>query len=114
MARHWHRISERSRFMMPSHDPDDARFDAIRYWRGPIWLVINYMLARGFRETGHTDWATRITQDSRQLISENGFHEAFSPLTGSGTGGNDFSWTAAMWLAWCGERPNEQSDLSNG
>ena len=104
MADHWHRISAKSEFMMPSHDPDDDRFDHMRYWRGPIWLVINYMLAKGFEEQGEPDWSARIIGDSKRLVEEHGFHEAFSPMTGSGTGGRDFSWTAAMWLAWCGER----------
>ena len=27
-----------------------------------------------------------------------------SPVSGEGTGGSGFSWTAAMWLAWCGDR----------
>ena len=107
MAAHWNRISEKSRFMLPSHDPDDSHFDALRYWRGPVWMVVNYMLAKGFQECGLHEWAARIRSDSRQLISENGFHEAFCPLTGAGTGGGEFSWTAAMWLAWCRSGTNE-------
>ena len=27
--------------------PADPRFDAQRYWRGPVWLVVNYMIADG-------------------------------------------------------------------
>lgn len=104
MAAHWARISASTKFMMPSLDPHDARFDHGRYWRGPIWTVVNYMLAQGFTEYGLAPWATRIREDSAALIREHGFHEAFSPLTGSGTGGKGFSWTAAMWLAWCGNR----------
>ena len=102
MAGHWDRISKAAEFMLPSHDPGDDRFDAIRYWRGPVWIVVNYMLAKGFEENGLDDWAVRIVDDSRRLISEHGFHEAFAPTTGAGSGGSDFSWTAAMWLAWCG------------
>ncbi len=107
MVGHWDRISAQANFMMPSHDPGDSRFDAMRYWRGPIWIVVNYMLAMGFREQGFDDWAGRILSDSRRLISEHGFNEAFSPVSGDGSGGSDFSWTAAMWLAWCGAA-NEQ------
>ena len=104
MQDHWERIQAKARFMVPSHDPDDSRFDHMRYWRGPIWIVVNYMLTMGFEEQGLSGWATRVRDDSRQMIREHGFNEAFSPITGYGTGGSDFSWTAAMWLAWCGDR----------
>jgi glycogen debranching enzyme len=102
MTRHWARISNAARFMLPSLDPEHQQFDDMRYWRGPIWIVVNYMNASGFEEAGHADWAVRLKSDSRHLIVDHGFHEAFSPVTGAGTGGDDFSWTAAMWLAWCG------------
>ena len=104
MEAHWQRIEAKMEYMMPSHDPDDGRFDHMRYWRGPIWIVVNFMLGTGFDEQGLEDWATRIREDSRRLTAEHGFCEAFSPTAGTGTGGNDFSWTAAMWLAWCGDR----------
>ena len=103
MARHWERISHSAAYMAPSHDPGDAMFDAVRYWRGPVWIAVNYMLARGFEENGLFDWAERLRTDSRRLIGGHGFREAFSPISGAGTGGDDFSWTAAMWLAWCGD-----------
>lgn len=110
MAEHWDRISKATKFMLPSHDPNDDRFDALRYWRGPIWIVVNYMLAKGFEENGLDDWATRIRDDSQQLIREHGFHEAFSPVTGARSGGSNFSWTAAMWLAWCGRTASDEID----
>lgn len=102
LAGHWQRISLAATYMFPSHDPNDDHFDALRYWRGPSWAVVNYLLAKGFQEQDRNSWAERITQDSRKLIEGSGFHEAFCPMTGVGTGGTDFSWTAAMWLAWCG------------
>jgi hypothetical protein len=103
MTAHWERIQTKMRYMMPSHDPDEKHFDHKRYWRGPIWIVVNYMLALGFEERGLQSRAQRIRNDSRALIDKFGFCEAFSPVTGAGTGGKDFSWTAAMWLAWCGD-----------
>ncbi len=96
------RMNGSARFLVPSLEAGSRDYDHRRYWRGPVWLVVSYMVARGLAEQGHGDWAERIRADSATLIRLSGFYESFSPETGEGSGGNDFSWTAAMWLAWCG------------
>lgn len=96
------RVSQDCRYLLPSLAPGSRTYDPMRYWRGPVWLVVSYMVAKGLREAGHHDWAHRIQEDSRNLIRTAGFFESFNPETGAGTGGPDFSWTAAMWLHWCG------------
>ena len=90
-------------YLLPSLEAGSRAYDHRRYWRGPIWLVVSYMVAQGLAEQGHSDWAARIRSDSARLIERSGFYESFSPETGEGSGGPDFSWTAAMWLAWCRE-----------
>ncbi len=97
------RMTASANYLVPSLEAGSRDYDHRRYWRGPIWLVVNYMIARGLAEQGHSDWANRISRDAAKLIETSGFFESFSPETGEGTGGDDFSWTAAMWLAWCGE-----------
>lgn len=97
---HFDRIAKRVRYVMPSLDPDDPGFDSIRYWRGPVWAVVNTMIGTGLAETGHADLAQRIRSDTRALMEGAGFYESYCPVTGRGTGGGDFSWTAAMWLHW--------------
>lgn len=97
------RVSQTASYMVPSLEKGSREYDHMRYWRGPIWLVVSYMVAQGLADTGHADWAERIRQDSAELIAKSGFYESFSPETGAGTGGDDFSWTAAMWLTWCGQ-----------
>jgi glycogen debranching enzyme len=97
------RITATATYLLPSLESGSRDYDHNRYWRGPVWLVVSYMVAQGLAETGHRDWAERIRQDSAKLIGKSGFYESFSPETGEGSGGNDFSWTAAMWLAWCGK-----------
>jgi glycogen debranching enzyme len=87
---------------MPSLDPEDPGFQMIRYWRGPVWAVLNFMIGTGLSEAGHELLAQRLRDDTRTLIARNGFYEAFSPIDGTGSGGDDFSWTAAVWLAWAG------------
>ncbi|HVF93145.1 MAG TPA: hypothetical protein VM900_02410, partial [Sphingomonas sp.] len=93
------RIAAKVRFMVPSLDPEEPGFQMIRYWRGPVWAVVNWMIGEGLAEAGHVAQATRVRDDTRALIDETGFFEAFSPLDGSGSGGDDFSWTAAIRLA---------------
>jgi len=100
MLAHIERIARRVKYLMPSLDPDDPGFQMVRYWRGPVWAVVNYMIGIGFAEAGYSHWADRIRDDTLSLIETTGFYEAFSPIDGSGSGGDDFSWTAAIDLAW--------------
>jgi glycogen debranching enzyme len=95
------RITGTATYLVPSLEAGSRAYDHKRYWRGPIWLVVSYMVAQGLAEAGHNVWADRICSDSARLIEKSGFYESFSPEDGSGSGGPDFSWTAAMWLAWC-------------
>ncbi|MGL5837529.1 MAG: MGH1-like glycoside hydrolase domain-containing protein [Sphingorhabdus sp.] len=96
---HIERIAAHMRYLMPSLDPEDPGFQMIRYWRGPVWAVVNFMIATGLNERGHDRWAQRVREDTLTLIASTGFYEAFSPVDGTGSGGDDFSWTAAIWLA---------------
>jgi hypothetical protein len=58
------------------------------------------MIGIGLSEMGYTRWGERVRSDTRQLIGASGMYEYFCPLTGRGIGGDDFSWTAAIWLRW--------------
>jgi hypothetical protein len=99
MRGHFDRIAAMTEFVMPSLDPADPGFQMIRYWRGPVWAVVNYMIGTGLAEA-HDERAGRVRKDTLELIRRNGFYEAYSPVDGNGSGGDDFSWTAAIWLAW--------------
>lgn len=99
---HLDRIGARVRYLTPSLDPADPGFDMMRYWRGPVWAVVNYMIGLGLAEAGQEAMAERVRRDTRDLIQASGFYEAFDPTSGAPTGGDDFSWTAAIWLCWAG------------
>ncbi len=88
--------------LVPSTDPDHASFEPKRYWRGPIWAVVNWMIADGFGAAGDAATADRIRADTLALIETVGPSEYFDPVTGEGAGGADFSWTAAIYLQWSG------------
>jgi hypothetical protein len=85
-------------YAVPSFEPARPEFDARRYWRGPVWLIVNWMLIDGLGRNGCFDLAARIRHDSMALVERSGFAEYFNPLTGEPLGGSGFSWTAAMYL----------------
>lgn len=91
-------LGARCRFVVPSHDPADPRFDAKRYWRGPAWLIVNYLIADGLVAAGMDRVAEAIRASSLELIEKGGFAEYYDPMTGEPCGGNRFTWTAAMVL----------------
>jgi hypothetical protein len=84
----------------PTMAPDSPEFDQRRYWRGPVWAIVNWMLGDGLARHGHAGLADRLRRDTRRLIEHAGFCEYYDPLTGEGLGGGAFSWTAAVGLAW--------------
>lgn len=78
--------------------PGEPGFEPKRYWRGPVWAVVNWMIAEGLRRHGATDLAGRLGTATLEAISRRGFGEYFDPTTGEALGGGDFSWTAAIYL----------------
>nr|WP_272212239.1 hypothetical protein [Marinicella sp. W31]MDC2878150.1 hypothetical protein [Marinicella sp. W31] len=60
-------------FGFPSWDPRHPQFESRRYWRGPIWSVVNYMIGIGLAEKGHDAIAERIRNDTRRAVEKSGF-----------------------------------------
>jgi hypothetical protein len=87
-----------TRFRVASHPPGAAGYQPKRYWRGPVWLVVNYMIADGLMRAGQAAAAEAITRSSLDLIRQSGFAEYYDPETGEPLGGGRFTWTAAMVL----------------
>jgi len=94
------RYVDAATFAVPSFDPEHPLFNHVLYWRGPVWAVMNWMIAVGLRDADETDWYQRIRSDTMTLIETSGFAEYFSPIDAQPCGGTTFTWTAAIWLAF--------------
>ncbi len=78
--------------------PNDPGFQPTRYWRGPVWPILNWVLQRGLERYGYSDEAEQLRQGVIELGRRAGFWEHYNPLTGRGHGGEQFAWTAALVL----------------
>jgi hypothetical protein len=78
-----------------SFDMLAPEFERRRYWRGPIWANLNWLLGRGLRQQGFAEQAEALERTTLDLVARSGMHEYFDPVTGEGLGADDFSWTAA-------------------
>mgnify|MGYP001799388886 CR=1 FL=1 len=94
-------LVEKGYYLCPSFDPESPLFDSKRYWRGPIWPQMNWMLHHGLAQYGFHDAAKTVKNDLIHLVTKLGFYEYFEAekkvadqLT-KGYGGNQFSWTAS-------------------
>lgn len=85
-------------YPVPSNSRRAADYSPNRYWRGPVWIQINWLLMHGLRRYGFDAYAERIRQAIVALPRDHGFYEYFNPETGQGHGTGQFSWTAALLL----------------
>lgn len=88
-------------FICPSYDVESPLFDSKRYWRGPVWPQMNWMIYRGLKDYGFNDTAEIVKSDLLELVSRLGFYEYFEAQKSvvdtidKGYGGDNFSWTAS-------------------
>ncbi|MFD7499673.1 hypothetical protein [Streptomyces sp. NPDC059850] len=84
--------------LVPSYDLRGHAFDPSRYWRGPAWFNVNWLLERGLRLHGAADEADALRDAALEAAAATGFAEYVDPYTEEARGTRDFSWTAALAL----------------
>ena len=91
-------LSDKNITPVPSYDIHGMGFSPVTYWRGPVWLNINWFLMHGLEDYGYREHADRLRRSIIELCREEGFHEYFDPITGQGHGSDLFSWSAALLI----------------
>ena len=84
--------------VIPTVPLSDAHFEPTRYWRGPVWINIMWLLVRDLVRIGEPELAGRLRRGVFDLVSVEGCWEYYDPTTGSGRGTDSFSWTAALTI----------------
>ena len=74
----------------------DERFEARRYWRGPVWAAITWLCALGFERHGRRTAAAALRERLAAAVDSAGFRESVDGDTGEGLGAKGFTWTAAL------------------
>ncbi|MGV6830649.1 MAG: MGH1-like glycoside hydrolase domain-containing protein [bacterium] len=96
------KFGNENQYLCASFDPTSDRFNPKKYWRGPVWINLNWILYHGLKNYGKDDLSERVKSDTLELITSFGFYEYFDSRKevsdGVGYGGNNFSWSAALTL----------------
>lgn len=75
-----------------------SAFDPRRYWRGPVWVNVNWFFIQGLERYGLQAEADELRRMTLELVSRSGFFEYYDPRSGEPLGVSDFSWSAALTL----------------
>lgn len=85
-------------YPVPSVPPSSFWFNAKRYWQGPSWINMNWLVIEGLKNYGFTNHAEALSETSLAMVKKSGFYEYFNPFNGEGYGAADFSWSAALTI----------------
>ena len=91
------------RFRLTTTSRAEPAWEPRRYWRGPVWIILNWLVWEGLKRYHYQGLADSLRRDSLDLMTRSGFREYYDPRDGSGCGSADFSWSAALALEWLSE-----------
>lgn len=87
-------------YLVPSCMPDQSGFESKNYWRGPVWVNMNWLIWQGLLKYQRHELAERIKAGTIRMVEAHGVCEYFEPFkdasTPNGFGGKNFSWSAAL------------------
>jgi glycogen debranching enzyme len=85
-------------YMVSTTSRTEPAWSPVQYWRGPVWVLMNWFLHGGLVRYGQTALAQRVHHDTIQLIEKGGYAEYFNPYNADPCGITEFSWSASLLL----------------
>ena len=93
-------------FPLPSVAPTDPAYSATNYWRGPVWIILNALTIWGLERYDFDKEADALRTKTLELIeSQETTYEYYNSQNGEPLGGQDFMWTAALYILLQGDDP---------
>lgn len=83
---------------LPSVPLNSPHFNPFKYWQGPAWINMNWMVIQGLKRNGFESEADKLKRRTIELVTKSGLNEYFNPINGRPAGASNFSWTAALTL----------------
>lgn len=77
-------------FPVPTVAINEPKFSPTGYWRGPVWMPINWIIYSGLLRYGFNDAAQMLLLKTLVVVEKSGFREYYNPLTGEGLGAREF------------------------
>jgi mannosylglycerate hydrolase MGH1-like protein len=85
-------------YPVPSAPLNSDYFNPHCYWQGPSWVNTNWLIIDGLKRYGFDDHAAALRESTIEMVKQAGFWEYFSPIDGTPSGAQNFSWTAALTI----------------
>ena len=86
----------KTKYYLPTVSISEEAFDPKCYWRGPVWMNVNWFVYKGLKNYGLDEAAEKIKENSIALYKKSGFREYFDPQTGEGLGAKNFTWAGLI------------------
>jgi hypothetical protein len=85
---------------VPATDPafsrEDRTFGIRRYFRGPTWINIAWLLWLGLIRLGYSEQAETLCTRVSAAVAMAGLREYYDPYNGRGMGAVDFAWSSLV------------------
>ena len=83
----------------PSVSYDDPTYEHARWWRGPTWMPVAWLMLELLENEGFIEERKEAAKRLFDIMCRDGvLHELFDSQTGEGLGCDEQGWTAAVFL----------------